>query len=329
MKSFHIALLTTLTCASVILAGVGLYSSSHQYSANRKAAFLPGLKKNIEKVDQITVTSGRGEQVSLVKTANTWVIKDKDNYPARQDGVLDALNQLAESTIVEEKTSQEKYFGPLGLIPIDKNNRIGRAITLAQGEQQWQFIIGDVVVGRGYYARFQDQQTAWLIKGRLNLPANPGRWLEAAVFEQDIDSIQSVTVASKNLAFRIHRESNKHPYTLTDSVGSHRVKNGSSRNLLARSLYTVVFEDVALLPENATPERTLVFNQFGGLKITANLYKTHDAHWVNLAFDGSDEATILNNKHSKWWYQIPSHQASALLVEPSQLVEKGDDLALN
>ena len=125
------------------------------------------------------------------------------------------------------------------------------------GQALASLIIGNPSTGKsaGTYVRLPDKPQALLVKGSLDVPANPMEWLVKDVAHIPSERIREVVIRKPGQALvRVYKKDPKDAdYTLDALPKGHKVKSQLTVNSLATSLEYLRFDDVAPRADLKTP----------------------------------------------------------------------------
>ncbi|MGQ0594540.1 MAG: DUF4340 domain-containing protein [Gammaproteobacteria bacterium] len=146
----------------------------------------------------------------------------------------------------------------------------------------------------GTYVRLPDEAHALLVKGRLELAANPMEWLVKDVAHIPSERIREVVIQEPGqAAVRVYKNDPKDAdYTLDALPKGHKVKSQLTVNSLATSLEYPRFDDVApradlKLPANPT---VTTLRTFDGLVAIVKSAIVKDKTWAQVEFSFDAEA---------------------------------------
>ncbi len=114
MQARQLLILAVLAVAAV---GAALLLNSHRsVSESGGERLLPDLEKQLNSVAELRVIGADGATaVTLDRTENDWVVLEKDGFPADRAALRNTLLELANATIIEQKTSKPEFYARLGV----------------------------------------------------------------------------------------------------------------------------------------------------------------------------------------------------------------------
>src|SRR3954471_20775246 len=163
-----------------------------------------GLAEKANDVAEVGVKSATGVLTLKRVQGGGWQAVEKGNYPVAFEKVKQVIVGLAELRAVEPKTSKPELYAKIGVqdpasggAPAE-GERGPTQLTLkdAQGA-----VCADVILGNakydtkpGVFVRRAGEAQSWLAQGQVDVPAQPGQWMDQKLLELPKDRVKSVTV---------------------------------------------------------------------------------------------------------------------------------------
>ncbi|MCK6371479.1 MAG: DUF4340 domain-containing protein, partial [Gammaproteobacteria bacterium] len=203
--------LITLFVALLVLTALAIaVSLSQRPMSGSGGMLLPGLRAQLNSVDQVVIRAGGNRVVAtLEKKADRWTLAERNGYPADVGRIRRNLIALAEAVVLEEKTSNPELYERLGVEDIAGETAGGLQFDLGSGGAVTSVIIGSTGVGGGdrAYARRPAEPVSWLVSGEFDAPRETSQWLDRLVTDIDSGRIQAVTIRHpEGDELRIERE---------------------------------------------------------------------------------------------------------------------------
>ena len=292
--TFYILALITLT---VVVAAFFTQERNAPETEIRTTPVFADLLERVNEVSKIEIKS-KTDQTVLVKRGATWEVENRGHFPALFEKVKGAVVSLAELQVMEGKTANKELYSKLGVEDPAGEAAASRLVTLhgRDGQALASLIIGNPSTGKsaGTYVRLPDKPQALLVKGSLDVPANPMEWLVKDVAHIPSERIREVVIRKPGQALvRVYKKDPKDAdYTLDALPKGHKVKSQLTVNSLATSLEYLRFDDVApradrKLPADATVTTLRTFDGLVGV-IKSAIVK--DKTWANVEFSFDAEA---------------------------------------
>lgn len=258
-----------------------------------REVFASGLLDRINEVQRFSATSAEHETV-LTRDADRWVIANKDNFPADDGAVRQALLQLAALRGVEPKTRSPERYAKLGVADVSEEGATGTRLIgkTAAGETAFDLIVGHVRDNSGgdqRYVRPAADAQSWLVDGALEAPADPIRWLDASVVDIDTDRVREVRIDTpgETPIHIVKAEAGDSYFELQNVPEDKEAKSKTIVSSLGALLLDLRFNDVAGAARVAqlTPGRTLEVRTFDGLIARGEEFTLDDSSWMRFSFD--------------------------------------------
>ena len=291
MKSKTLALFVVVT---VILAGVAVFTSQKQGEESTESAskpFFPELAKNLERIDQVDITTGN-QTIAFARQQGNWVVKSKDDYSADPIKLREMLLALTSMRTVEAKSKKPENYEKLGVWEPGE----GRSSHSVSIKDEKGAVLAGLIAGKAkpvsgpnseaqMYVRKAGDEQAWLVTGQLNFPADALAWVDHAIGDINGSRIKSVgiTPASGKGITLIKEKHGDAAFNIKDLPKGFEFQDPNSPNTLASALENMQLEDV--LPvgkiEFAKGKTAqAVFETFDGVVITAALTEVDGKHYV-------------------------------------------------
>ncbi|MGH8507378.1 MAG: DUF4340 domain-containing protein [Gammaproteobacteria bacterium] len=257
----------------------------------RTSPVFADLLDRVNDVSKIEIKS-KPEQTVLVKRGATWEVENRGHFPAQFEKVKGAVVGLAEMQVVERKTANKELYSKLGVEDPASGSGGSKLVTLygKDGQALASLIVGKPSTGKsaGTYVRPPDKPQALLVKGNLDVPANPVDWLVKDIAHIPSERIREVVIQKPRQALvRVYKNDPKDAdYTLDALPKGHKVKSQSTVNSLATSLEYLRFDDVVRRADLSLPADPTVttLRTFDGLVAKVESAIVEDKTWARVAF---------------------------------------------
>jgi hypothetical protein len=299
----------------------------------------PQLLASLNEVNEIQIKT-KTSTISLLKNGTQWGVKEKANYPATMDKIVDILNGIANLSTVEAKTDKAELYSKLEVEDIASENAKSVQVTLKKGNDT----VADVIIGKirpakgdssrnEMYLRKVGDKQSWVALGNVTVDRQMADWLDKQVANVEENRIREVAVNR----IRVFREkSDDKNYQLADLPEKANVEQPNVRNL-TRTLDHLNFDDVMPATEfNFENPTRATFTTFDGWEVALILQTKDGKHYAKvsaLAKPGvitgenkeqtinkfQQEITQFNQRLSNWVYIIPDYKAKGLLQKREEL----------
>ncbi|HEX5420409.1 MAG TPA: DUF4340 domain-containing protein [Gammaproteobacteria bacterium] len=276
--------------ALVVLVGLAAFGhrSAESSDTGTGALFMPGLKPQLNDVDRVKVV-GAGEKpiATLVRKKDGWVVAEKDQYPADVSKVRDALLNLAEAHIVEQKTANPDYYSRLGVEPVKLSTATGTELTLLEGDKTIAAVTIGKSSGKDYrYARNDAQPASYLVDKALEVPTEAAKWTDPKIVDIPGKSVREVTITRANgeTLTIAKAKAEQQDFAVENVPKGRELQYPGVADVVGNALHDLQLQDVAAASaDEPLPAVTSVYRTFDGLVVTVKGTKKDDAAWVELA----------------------------------------------
>ena len=290
---YFLALITLVVVAAAFFA----QERNAPETEIRTTPVFTDLLDRVNDVSRIEIKS-KTEQTVLVERGAGWEVENHGHFPALFEKVKGAVVALAELQVVERKTANKALYAKLGVEDPAGEAAASKLVTLLDrdGQALASLIIGNPSTGKtaGTYVRLPDEAQALLVKGSLDVPANPMEWLVKDVAHIPSERIREVVIQKPGQALvRVYKNDPKDAdYTLDALPKGHKVKSQLTVNSLATPLEYLRFDDVTPRADLKLPADPTVttLRTFDGLVAIVKSAIVKDKTWAKVEFSFDFEA---------------------------------------
>ena len=296
--------LIVLAAALVVLALVAFWGQRGDAPATQvNALFLPELEAALGDIDRVRVVgAGNETRATLERRSDSWVVAEKQGYPADIAKIRGALRALAEARIVEEKTANPEYYDRLGVESVERDDASGvELIAYAGGDARASVIIGDSDAANLQYVRASDAATSYLVDRRIDVPRDTVGWIDTTIMDISSSRIASVTIEHPDgETVRITKnDRDETNFTVENVPEGRELSYPGVANVLANTLRNLKLDDVAAASDELPEETTrTTFRTFDGLVVTATSYTRDGEQWVRFEAGVEPEAEAGNDEEA-------------------------------
>ncbi len=292
---------------------------------------IPGMKAAVNDVQTLRIV-GAGDQTlaTLNRTEKRWTVAERAGYPADIEKVREYLLRLADSKLLEAKTSTESLYAKLGVEDVKSAEAKGSRIEIDGLKVPVKLVVGNynAQAGGGTFVRRNDEPQTWLAKGTLIPEKQAVNWLDKALSDVPSSRIKQVEITQAGSNLRAHKQTPADANFQIDGVPKGRqLKSAFEGNALAGVLSGLRFDDVRAsegFPIDA--ENALVqtrFTGFDGLVIEASSRSDGEKMWVQFVarFDAAlaDAQILLEQEQAKADFDAATeaHEAALAAAQPA------------
>ncbi len=299
-------------------------SSSRDTATNRTSGDTLLESFAADQVASITLADAKGS-LTLNQQDGTWVVADRDNYPARVPNILTLLRTLADLKVVQAMEAGPSFAPRFGMDEASRNadNRgITATFADASGKEIARVSAGRILESGGRFVRNHgDESGFYTVNDMLHMfDTDPIRWLDDTFIRPEkISSIRVAEAGEGGLTlWHVARDAEEDDFRLADGAPGETIDTTATASLkslmgFARFQDVVPASDVAETTASEPTPRVATVETFEGFKYTFNI-----APAKPVAADPEDEDAMP---------PAPDDQLLSLTVEatlPSER-KKGDD----
>lgn len=158
-----------------------------------------------DQVVKLSVSGAAGEQVSLEKVGDGWVVSGTDGFAAETSRIEAALEKLVEAKRSRQAANTAETHKRLQVAEDAYLRRV--ALSLADGSQQVVYI-GSSPATQAAHARVEGEDAVFLVS---NLTANdfsalPSGWIDTLYLDLSAADPQSLAVTNANGTFELNKD---------------------------------------------------------------------------------------------------------------------------
>jgi hypothetical protein len=335
MKPNHFAALGLAALGSLVLAIVSYSSHVPWTEPVDYPKLFPNIGKDAAKVSTIGISQGN-KSVTLELKDKTWVLKERDGYPANADKVRTLLIALQDAELAEDKTTKPERYE---VLQVEDPQSKGAASNLLKLVDASNSVLAEMIVGRvrtnafgggkgGTYIRKPGDAQAWLVNSEIDVSADPKSWMKTRIFETQVDRIRKVTIEIPGeQPLIIDWDAASKQLKLTDIPAGKQVKFVNSIPDMIDSLANIDMEDVRKSPDTPSGSNvsTVKLESEGGLVVSYTIRNTPEGDWLSMSASGEGEhkkfAELFSAGAKGWEFKLPKTKAGELLKKRSELID--------
>ncbi len=339
--------LSAFAAACFLLGAIAIFADRPVNTVSDSEILLPDFARQVDAAQALEIVHGRGMSgavtLTFKRTPKGWVMRERDDYPARQELVNETLLALSTLQTGAARTAQPKWHRALGLVPPEE---FGKAIRFRVRDTE-DGLLADVMLGkeeasevaavqqtkqlgtvkRNFYVRRTDSAQTWLARGRLPRNAQVGAWLDPAFPSLPQEGLVEVRVGGKEgergatelLVQRLPDGGWNKPSAARWLEGFMRLQpEDVSRDT------AINFDSATTLHLSYDTGLTLVLENVGA----ATVVWTRARAFVSPVWQNSQQgesgrqaaralADALNQRFNGWALRLPASAAAQLLVTPA------------
>jgi hypothetical protein len=278
--------------------------------------------------------------MTLIRDGDSWLVAEKGNYPANAAKISQVVRAMADLTLVEPKTQNPDLYPRIEVEDPGNGKSAMVAVKDKSGGDLAQAIVGKRRYDRlgagndGVYLRKPGEAQSWLARGTLDPSGDPASWLDRHIIDISEKKIAKVTLTQPDgtqpdgSKLVIGRAAPDASFAVEDAPADTKFKSESTIGGPAAALETLDLDDVKPAGELPVPDKDVVtasFTTFDGLTVDLRLMERDKSNWIAISATGSasaePEAKKIEEKVSRWTYEIPAYKANLLKTKLADLVE--------
>jgi Domain of unknown function (DUF4340) len=330
--------LIRLGAATLVLVALALVALATGGRGVSRAApgerALPALAAKLADVATVELMRN-GFAVTFVRDGESWLVKEKSDYPAAAGKVRQIVLAMADLTLVEAKTQKPDLYPRLEV----EDPGQGKS-TLVSLKDRSDAVIAKLIVGKrrydrlgagndGVYVRKPGEAQAWLARGSLEFAGEMSSWLDRRILDIPEKRVAKVTVTQPDgTSLVVSRSAPEARFAVEGTPADAKFKSDGAAGEPAMALETLDLDDVKPAAELPVPDKDVVtasFTTFDGLTVDVRLIERDKTNWISVSAAGSaateTEAKQIDDKVSRWTYAIPSYKAKMLETKLGDLLE--------
>lgn len=304
---------------------------------------LPDFEAVANDVTAVSISrSDESGNLQIRRDNDSWVVTERDDYPADIGKIRQLIIALADAEIVEEKTANPENYDRLGVADPDTGGS-GAEIVVSGDGFSHSVILGDVAQGNFRYARATDNQTSYLVDQNPDLPTAVGDWLTGDLLDLTAARVRRVSIshAGGEMIVIEKSEEAQTDFAVLDIPDGRELSHASVANSIGGALTSLTLADARAATDD-TPTTTVVFETWDGLTISAGIVAEGDNAWVafsahtapvvsdeasedtettTVELPSVDEADEINSRLSGWQYQLAVYKKDMLVRRWDDILE--------
>jgi hypothetical protein len=338
-QQFSSLLLVTIV---LLLAVILLVPGKPETPDTKGKLLLEGLGQAVNDVNKLVVSAGSSSDIStLVRNGSGWSVAELHGYPADFERLRILLAALAESRVLEPKTSNPQYYARLGVEDPDSEGALSTQVVLHLPDRVYTVIIGNSAAsGQGHYARLAGNAQSVLLDRALEADADPLEWADRTIIDIGSALVAEVKITHPDGDYIQARKisADETDFSLVNIPSGRELVSSWSVNSLANILSGLDFDSVEPADDSEITDAVRVeLLTFSGTKISIQAIEKDDSQWVRLeatdraveaesgASAEESEAERINRRVSSWSYRIPASKFEAMSRRLEQLLKKAED----
>ncbi len=358
MRSRSLAILASAAVIAVGAAGWIVMRQPEQAGSQIAAQgpLFPGLSAKLNDLATLVVADSKQTLTMVRGTGDTWVLKEKADYPVRADAVKKTVVGIADLRLLEPRSENTEQHLKMGVAEITEPGSEAVRLTLKDGKggDMATLLLGKVKSSETtlrpaeIFVRKAGERQAWLVQGRLESKADAMSWIDKETLKVVRGRVMSVDIVQPDgsKARIIRTDPSKDEFDL-DNIPEGKKPKNSEIGGIAGGLEFVNFDDVAKADTvDMSQAVTTTYRTYDGLVVVLKTAKKDGKPWIHFAasvdaeqaakkLDETDprkillpavevekEAKAVNERLSPWVHQVPDYRSDNFIKKPEDLILK-------
>jgi hypothetical protein len=338
----------TLLAIALLVVGLGFYMSTrrvaHQETLHAGALF-PALAGELASVSNLEIRKASPTpNVTLRKKGEEWTVAQRADYPADVSKIRKLLLSLADSKIVETKTSDPANFPLIGVEDPSAATATSTQVSFTVKDGVHSLIVGKSA-GEGNFVRRGGENQSYTVTPSVYVETEPKAWIDAKLLDIPVADIERVEVkAAGGPNYSVHRlpappaakiDKKDAPaasaaapnaatpppdpgFALDGVPAGRKAANAESLAPSASTFSGLTADDVAQAAEvDFSKPSTVALTLKDGGVVTITGTVLGDKHWVQ--FSGVKDAAFVAKSAGRA-YQLPGYRYDSLFRPLEQLL---------
>lgn len=325
----------------VVVLGVLAKFNSNETMTHSKAVVRTLLNFDPDSVKTVRISS-EGKVVVLKNTGgNLWICPSKEGYEAKSAKIGELLLKLLGLSSSQPMTSNKENYGDLGITGKD-----AVSVSLCDGSEKE---LAGMDFGKkrnneknrysesGRYVKPHSENMVYLVSDDIEVQADPLQWLNTAILNLEQNQIREIRLVKNNPQIVLVKKGDKdNNFTMKDLKAGDKEKPWAV-NQISGAFASLNFNN--LFPQEIEKKEKLVFTPLLELDtnegLTFRFSGTPSQFYLKIAVDYkpgekedpskiaklTEDAKKLNEKYSKWIYQLESFEFTTFTKQYSDLIE--------
>lgn len=254
----------------------------------------PALFDQLNDANRVSIKTSE-HSTELAKFNDEWVVANRDNFPAEFATIKSTLLNIAQVSVIEQKTSKPEFYEKIGVAGIEQadSNSLLVQVEDTNGNELASVVIGNERHGSNletpnYYVRKANEAVALLVEGDLDIDDEPTDWMNTDIANIEAKRIRKVTInRADEKPIVAAKESHNDPYLALEGIPDGFVATSrSSVSAYGGLLLNLKFEDVAaaVKVDGLEPRNVAEVQTFDGMVATVEQFDIDQGAYVRFRF---------------------------------------------
>ncbi len=327
-----------LAAVAMLTLALTVYSASKPWSqAKAGGRMFANLNQDAAaKVQTIEFSQGKSK-LTLEKSGERWLMREKNDFPASVDKVRTLLVNVMAAELAEAKTNREA-----GQKALELENPADDAANsyLMRLKDATGAVMAEIVVGKsraeafgagkaGTYVRRPSESQTWLANRQITAGVKLANWARERLFEAKAEKFSLVTVEiDGEPSYDIKRDPEGRTFSLANIPAGQKQKFANMADDIVDILTSFNLDESRKVDSAAlkgTPFGTIRAEIDPGMKVYFRVRKDGETHWMTIDATGTGDslktAADLMALAQGWEFKIPPAQVQRMFKKRAELME--------
>lgn len=278
--------LIALAMAALLALAGALYLSTQRNLPRdtHGRPLLPALAAELDTVTAVTLRRGSTAPTATVhQQDDRWNVAERADYPADVPKLRKLLLALADAKIVEEKTSNARYFSAIGVEDPAAPGAAGAEVAITARGGRQAVIVGKAA-GDGNFVRHSGENQTYSVAPGISFETDPRFWIDPQLLDLVAADIKRIEVKPQDgPGYAVRREATGANYAL-DGVPAGRKAADAPALAPSPTLSGALTADDVTASSGVDFSKAAVatFTMTDGSVITIKGTAAGDKHWITL-----------------------------------------------
>ncbi len=333
MRQKTVLALAGIAALSAALATGSAFVQQRVETTDRNGELVfPGLLDRLQENLKSVVIRHAGGTISLDRDGTVFRYRERANYPADPEKVVDLVVDIARLTKLESKTNRPDRYARLDLQDPTEKGSNAKQVTLidANGKEMATLVVGKrkyTLGGKegGTYVRLLGEEQTWLAQGEVNPGVAPRDWIAKDIANIPDAAVKRVTVITPKGYRVIAARGADEKFVIENLPKGVKLESEFVAEEYSRILSGLQAEDVAPLaqvPFAKDKTYTAAVETAEGSTITVEMTEVAEGSWVrisaqppkDLGSQGSAAQAMaaINSRGEGRIFQVPAYKVAIM-----------------
>lgn len=298
MSAHKLRVLLVVAVVAVVLALWSSQVRQPQVDTAPGGVLWPGLLEQLDRASALAVSRGGETLLEVELNEGAWGVAQRDGYPADMTRLREYLLKLAESRLVEPKTSNPGNYVQIGVEDPAAADAGSMLVTVRGVDPERSLIVGRYNgQGSGTFVRMPEDAQSWLANADLTLNTDPTQWLRRDIADVPSSQVRRLELVHGDGAVIRASKADEAAsvFEISDVPTGRELSSEFVANGLAGFLASLRLDDVRSAADVDVPEDAigLTYDTFDGRRYAMQIWSEDDLHLLSMRATLVEPAEII------------------------------------